>query len=82
MALQFDIHPVLLTIQVDMKDGRRINAAVLGGFAITGLMFAVTTVLAANRYGSHIDSNILQGKSQLKTIYPFNNPSKDLISVL
>ncbi|KAL4708645.1 hypothetical protein ACJJTC_008171 [Scirpophaga incertulas] len=61
IAFQFDIHPVLLTIQVDMKDSRRINTAVLSGFFITGSMFALTTVLAANRYGNHVDNNILQG---------------------
>ncbi|KAL0811835.1 hypothetical protein ABMA28_009263 [Loxostege sticticalis] len=61
IAFQFDIHPLLLTIQVDMKDSRRINAAVVSAFAVTGLMFAVTTVLAANRYGARVENNILQG---------------------
>ncbi|XP_075985357.1 uncharacterized protein LOC142982636 [Anticarsia gemmatalis] len=60
LAFQFDIHPMLLTLQVDMKDSRKINTAVLGGFGITGCMFAVTTLLAANRYGAGLDSNILQ----------------------
>ncbi|XP_053618517.1 probable sodium-coupled neutral amino acid transporter 6 [Plodia interpunctella] len=61
IAFQFDIHPLLLTIQVDMKDSRKINGAVLGGFCITISMFAVTTILAANRYGGDIHNNILQG---------------------
>ncbi|XP_028166560.1 probable sodium-coupled neutral amino acid transporter 6 [Ostrinia furnacalis] len=69
IAFQFDIHPLLLTIQVDMKDSRRINVAVISGFAFTGLMFAVTTVLAANRYGARVDNNILQGIPPSITLY-------------
>ncbi|XP_026750638.2 uncharacterized protein LOC113511220 [Galleria mellonella] len=69
IAFQFDIHPLLLTIQVDMKDGRRINSAVLGGFAVTVTMFAVTTALAAYRYGDHVTSNILQGIPPSITLY-------------
>ncbi|VVD03518.1 unnamed protein product [Leptidea sinapis] len=41
MAFQFDIHPMLLTLQVDMKDSRKINSAVLGGFSITSFVFMV-----------------------------------------
>lgn len=52
---------MLLTLQVDMKDSRRINSAVLGAFGVTGFMFMVTSLLAANRYGNNIESNILQG---------------------
>ncbi|XP_046973426.1 amino acid transporter AVT1B-like [Vanessa cardui] len=61
IAFQFDIHPMLLTLQVDMKDSRKINSAVLGAFTITGLLFTVTSLVAANRYGNNVESNILQG---------------------
>ncbi|XP_047540222.1 uncharacterized protein LOC125073438 isoform X3 [Vanessa atalanta] len=61
IAFQFDIHPMLLTLQVDMKDSRKINSAVLGAFTITGLLFTITSLVAANRYGNNIESNILQG---------------------
>ncbi|CAH0717740.1 unnamed protein product, partial [Brenthis ino] len=61
IAFQFDIHPMLLTLQVDMKDSRKINSAVLGGFIVTGIMFMITSLLAANRYGNHVENNILQG---------------------
>ncbi|XP_049879990.1 probable sodium-coupled neutral amino acid transporter 6 [Pectinophora gossypiella] len=61
IAFQFDIHPMLLTIQVDMKDSRRVHWAALGGFLFTGALFAVTTLLAAARYGNHVESNLLQG---------------------
>lgn len=52
---------MLLTIQVDMRDSRKIQVAVFGGFAVTGFLFAVTTALAVVRYGQNIESNILQG---------------------
>lgn len=32
IAFQFDIHPMLLTIQVDMKDKSKILWAIIGGF--------------------------------------------------
>lgn len=33
LAFQFDIHPTILTIQVDMTDKSKIDKAVIGGFA-------------------------------------------------
>ncbi|XP_034826480.1 uncharacterized protein [Maniola hyperantus] len=69
IAFQFDIHPMLLTLQVDMKDSRRINSAVLGAFGITGFMFMVTSLLAANRYGNNIENNILQGMPPSIALY-------------
>ncbi|CAG4939069.1 unnamed protein product [Colias eurytheme] len=69
MVYQFDIHPMLLTLQVDMKDSRRIHTAVLGGFAVTGAMFTVTSFLAANRYGNNVENNILQGMPPSITLY-------------
>ncbi|XP_023951377.1 probable sodium-coupled neutral amino acid transporter 6 [Bicyclus anynana] len=69
IAFQFDIHPMLLTLQVDMKDSRKINSAVLGAFGITGFMFMVTSLLAADRYGNNIENNILQGMPPSIALY-------------
>lgn len=33
IAFQFDIHPMLLTIQVDMKDKTKIPWVIIGGFS-------------------------------------------------
>lgn len=33
ISFQFDIHPSILTIQVDMKEKSKLNIAVIGGFA-------------------------------------------------
>ncbi|GBP34157.1 hypothetical protein EVAR_30708_1 [Eumeta japonica] len=51
---------MLLTIQVDMKDNTKMNIAMWCGFLVTGFMFAVTTLLAAYRYGKNVQANILQ----------------------
>lgn len=60
---------MLLTIQVDMRDGRQINKAVVGGFLATLTMFTVTAILAVNRYGMDIDNNILQGNVQVVFLF-------------
>lgn len=39
LAFQFDIHPTVLTIQVDMVDKRQIHKAVMGAFASTAKLF-------------------------------------------
>ncbi|XP_072948011.1 uncharacterized protein [Epargyreus clarus] len=69
IAFQFDIHPMLLTLQVDMKDSRRICSAALGGFLATGSLFGVTALMAAQRYGNNVHSNILRGMPPSVTMY-------------
>ncbi|XP_055618649.1 proton-coupled amino acid transporter 3 [Toxorhynchites rutilus septentrionalis] len=60
IAFQFDIHPMLLTIQVDMEKKRQIGKAVFLGLMATCTLSAVTTLLAAYRYGMDATNNILQ----------------------
>ncbi|XP_058058636.1 uncharacterized protein LOC131209560 [Anopheles bellator] len=60
IAFQFDIHPMLLTIQVDMQHKRHIGKAVLYGILVTCSLSAVTTLLTAYRYGMDTTSNVLQ----------------------
>ncbi|KFB44113.1 AGAP002376-PA-like protein [Anopheles sinensis] len=60
IAFQFDIHPMLLTIQVDMQHKRHIGKAVLYGIVTTCTLSAVTTLLTAYRYGMDATSNVLQ----------------------
>uniref|UniRef100_A0A336N1P4 CSON008711 protein n=1 Tax=Culicoides sonorensis TaxID=179676 RepID=A0A336N1P4_CULSO len=59
IAFQFDIHPMLLTIQVDMKEKRRIGKAVCYGIMTTCFLSAITTILAAYRYGIFTTANVL-----------------------
>ncbi|XP_053698569.1 proton-coupled amino acid transporter 3 [Sabethes cyaneus] len=60
IAFQFDIHPMLLTIQVDMDQKRLIGKAVFLGLMASCFLSAVTTLLAAYRYGMNTTNNVLQ----------------------
>jgi solute carrier family 32 (vesicular inhibitory amino acid transporter) len=60
ISFQFDIHPMLLTIQVDMKDRRKIGRAVFGGLFTTMTLSLITTILVDKTYGQSITSNVLQ----------------------
>ncbi|CAH1989437.1 unnamed protein product [Acanthoscelides obtectus] len=55
----FDIHPTILTIQVDMRNKYRLTRALLGGFGISLLMFGITANIAAIKYGTNTKSSIL-----------------------
>jgi solute carrier family 32 (vesicular inhibitory amino acid transporter) len=50
ISFQFDIHPMLLTIQVDMEDKRKIGKAVFGGLLATCTLSVLTTVLVHETY--------------------------------
>ncbi|XP_006610904.1 proton-coupled amino acid transporter 4 isoform X1 [Apis dorsata] len=60
LAFQFDIHPTLMTVQVDMRHPQDINKAVVISFLVTSSLFLITTILAVWKYGSSITANILQ----------------------
>lgn len=60
IAFQFDIHPLLLTIQVDMQDKRQIGKAAAYGILTTCSLSTITTLLAAYRYGIYTTANVLE----------------------
>lgn len=60
LAFQFDVHPTLMTIQVDMRQPRDINRAIFFSFLTSGSLFAVTVCLAIWKYGSNTTANILE----------------------
>uniref|UniRef100_A0A4Y0BQZ2 Aa_trans domain-containing protein n=1 Tax=Anopheles funestus TaxID=62324 RepID=A0A4Y0BQZ2_ANOFN len=60
IAFQFDIHPMLLTIQVDMQHKRQIGKAVLFGILTTCTLSMITTFMTAYRYGMDATNNVLQ----------------------
>ncbi|KAK2586688.1 hypothetical protein KPH14_011730 [Odynerus spinipes] len=60
LAFLFDVHPTLMTIQVDMRNPRNINRAVIFSFFASASFFGVTAGLAMWRYGGSIPANILQ----------------------
>nr|XP_023015907.1 amino acid transporter AVT1C-like [Leptinotarsa decemlineata] len=59
-AFQFDIHPSILTIQMDMFEKSQITRALVGGFSVTFLMFGITTSIAFWKYGYDTKPSILE----------------------
>lgn len=60
LAFQFDVHPTLMTVQVDMRHPRDIDKAVIISFLISSSLFIITTVLSVLKYGGSTTANILQ----------------------
>ncbi|XP_076662667.1 solute carrier family member mahogany isoform X2 [Andrena cerasifolii] len=60
LAFQFDVHPTLMTVQVDMHRPQDMNKAVVISFLVSGFLFAVTTSLAVWKYGGSTTANVLQ----------------------
>ncbi|CAL7952059.1 unnamed protein product [Xylocopa violacea] len=60
LAFQFDVHPTLMTVQVDMRRPQDINKAVIISFLVSGSLFVVTASLAVWKYGGSTTANILQ----------------------
>ncbi|KAL6446979.1 hypothetical protein ACFW04_001391 [Cataglyphis niger] len=60
LAFQFDVHPTLMTIQVDMRQPGDIDRAIFFSFLTSGSLFAVTACLAVWKYGDNTTANILE----------------------
>lgn len=69
ISFQFDIHPMLLTIQVDMSDKRKIGHAVFSGLLVTCTLSLITTLLVHQTYGQRVDANILESLPKSWTLY-------------
>ncbi|XP_043482613.1 amino acid transporter AVT1B [Leptopilina heterotoma] len=63
LAFQFDVHPTLMTIQVDMRQPQSINKAVMYSFLVSGSLFGITAGLAVWKYGGGTTANVLQSIS-------------------
>lgn len=69
ISFQFDIHPMLLTIQVDMEDKKKIGRAVFGGLMTTCTLSLITTLLVHSTYGQKITPNVLESLPKSLTLY-------------
>jgi amino acid permease len=69
ISFQFDIHPVLLNIQVDMKDKNKIGRAVFSGLLITCTFSIITTIIVYFTYDQSIGSNVLESLPKSITLY-------------
>lgn len=69
ISFQFDIHPMLLTIAVDMQNRKEIGRAVFGGLLTTLSLSLITTILVNRTYGQSITSNVLQSLPKTWELY-------------
>ncbi|XP_013115946.1 uncharacterized protein LOC106093442 [Stomoxys calcitrans] len=60
LAFQFDIHPMLLTLQIDMQQKHQVAWAAFSGITITCTMAIVGSVIAAYKFGTMIAENVLE----------------------
>nr|XP_012231064.1 PREDICTED: proton-coupled amino acid transporter 3 [Linepithema humile] len=60
LAFQFDVHPTLMTIQVDMRRPQEIDKAIFFSFIASGSLFVVTVCLAVWKYGDNTTANLLE----------------------
>ncbi|KAK9296608.1 hypothetical protein QLX08_009442 [Tetragonisca angustula] len=60
LAFQFDVHPTLMTVQVDMRRPQDISKAIVISFLVSGSLFFITTILAVWKYGGSTTANVLQ----------------------
>ncbi|XP_026812735.1 amino acid transporter AVT1D [Rhopalosiphum maidis] len=64
LAFQFDVHPLVLTIQMDMVNKRKLPLAIICAFLITCSLFLITTTIGYVRFGSLLSSNLLDQLSE------------------
>ncbi|XP_022913669.1 uncharacterized protein [Onthophagus taurus] len=60
ISFQFDIHPTILTIQVDMNNQKNISKTIIMGFLITLSMFGVVYKLICVKFGMSISESLLE----------------------
>ncbi|XP_045470467.1 amino acid transporter AVT1J-like [Harmonia axyridis] len=60
ITFQFDIHPNILTIHVDMKNKRMISTAVIMSFLVSLFMFGVTTINMYLAFGQSLKPSVLE----------------------
>ncbi|XP_050441763.1 uncharacterized protein LOC126846425 [Adelges cooleyi] len=59
LAFQFDVHPLVLTVQMDMVNKQKLPTVVVSAFFITCTLFVVTTVIGYMQFGGKLSSNLL-----------------------
>ncbi|KRT85562.1 Amino acid transporter, partial [Oryctes borbonicus] len=60
LSFQFDIHPTILTIQIDMEKRHKVKVAIVYGFGASLIMFLVVYVLAYTKFSINVNNSILE----------------------
>ncbi|XP_076030772.1 uncharacterized protein LOC143018980 [Oratosquilla oratoria] len=59
VAFQFDIHPMILTVAMDMKEKFRLPLVVMSGFTLGGGLSVTVAAVAYSLYGNAVTINLL-----------------------
>ncbi|XP_054085706.1 uncharacterized protein At3g01760 [Zeugodacus cucurbitae] len=60
LAFQFDIHPMLLTLQIDMQQKSQVYWAAFSGITITCTIAIFGSIIAVYKFGTMIADNLLE----------------------
>uniref|UniRef100_A0A1A9ZDT4 Amino acid transporter transmembrane domain-containing protein n=1 Tax=Glossina pallidipes TaxID=7398 RepID=A0A1A9ZDT4_GLOPL len=69
LVFQFDIHPMLLTLQIDMQQKQLAGWAAFIGIAVTCSLAMVGSAIAAYKFGAMIGENVLRVLPTSPTLY-------------
>ncbi|XP_046980111.1 amino acid transporter AVT1B [Schistocerca americana] len=69
LAFQFDVHPLILSVQMEMDRKDHIGYAILGAFFVTGGLSLATTGVVLARFGGAARANLLQGFASSPQLY-------------
>lgn len=69
VAFQFDIHPMILNVQMDMKKKSQLPRAIIIAFSIGMCIFITITSVAYAYYGTGVKPNIINNLSRSPLLY-------------
>ncbi|KAL7630854.1 UNVERIFIED_CONTAM: hypothetical protein RMT77_018860 [Armadillidium vulgare] len=69
VAFQFGVHPIILTIQMDMKDKTQLPTACIIAFTAVFIFYGTIAALAYFLYGESIQANLLENFSDGPILY-------------
>ncbi|XP_018791272.1 PREDICTED: uncharacterized protein LOC108970389 isoform X2 [Bactrocera latifrons] len=69
LAFQFDIHPMLLTLQIDMQQRSQVYWAAFSGITITCAIAIFGSIIAVYKFGTMIADNLLETLPKSVALY-------------
>ncbi|XP_018331303.1 amino acid transporter AVT1D isoform X3 [Agrilus planipennis] len=60
LTFQFDIHPTILNIHLDMKNRKSIGKALIGAYSVTIALFGIIAIVATIVLGDNLQPSILE----------------------
>ncbi|XP_036344061.1 amino acid transporter AVT1C-like [Rhagoletis pomonella] len=69
LAFQFDIHPMLLTLQIDMQQKSQVYWAAFSGITVTCAIAIFGSIIAIYKFGTMIADNLLESLPKSLPLY-------------